>query len=733
MRVSLESRCSYCFEPGNPQGPCSNCGWQATENPNSALYLPPGTILKEQYQVGRILGYGGFGVLYLGWDLNLDRKLAIKEYLPAGTVTRVSGELKVTILTESSEFEYGLTQFLNEGRTLAHFDGHPNIVNVINFFREHDTAYLVMEYLDGTSLEDHLDLYGGKIPFGQALELLLPIMNALAGVHGEGLLHRDISPDNIFLLNRGGAKLIDFGAARFALGQRSRNLSVILKEGYAPPEQYVSSGRQGPWTDVYAMAATLYRAVTGELPPPSLERGEHDSLQKPERKGVLISTEMERALLKGLAPRIADRFQSIQDFQQALEQSSREPRTQDESPASLIWWQLLRQDLEVGARRLALRAAVFARESWKRRDSWLSFPAKMRSRLQNRKHDLPDLERQTRLWVFRAAGVAAGLLLLAFLIRAFLPETPDPVIDKKNTANQAQTGGKGGEFDPLRDGDSQGDSSDDQPAVPRPVLRDLQPKLAHAGSTTLQILVEGADFQPGAVVEWNRQKALQTRFLDPQRLEAIIPAADLAQPGDKEVTVFNPIPPDGQKGYRSDALTFSIRVGTPEPDPYQSLIDRAIQASQRGDVRNAYEFGRQAVQVDPDRASGWDILGFHELYFFSNPDRARRSFQEALQRGGPASFRLQHDHANLTFAQTCTGMLRIFSGEVIFESDAGHNFRIARSRVKEAKMNRSGFLKLPGVSPGDHFHIKIPGKNYNFLGTSNSPRKEADIIIDLLR
>jgi serine/threonine protein kinase len=309
-----------CMEERGASEVCSKCGWREGTKPDSPLHLPPRTILGEKYVVGRVLGYGGFGITYLGWDMTFTRKLAIKEYMPNGVASRASGELNVTIFRSQadSDFEYGMQQFLEEGRTVARFQEHPGVVKVIDFVRANATAYLVMEHLDGCTLETFLSRNNGKLPFQAVLNIMTPVMDALRAVHKESFLHRDISPDNVFVLNNGGVKLIDFGAARFALSQRSKNLSVILKEGYAPPEQYSSKGNQGPWTDVYATAATIYRALTGKIPFPSLDRREGDELQPASQAGAVLAPEAELALHRGLAIRVQDRFPSMESFQAAI-------------------------------------------------------------------------------------------------------------------------------------------------------------------------------------------------------------------------------------------------------------------------------------------------------------------------------------------------------------------------------------------------------------------------------
>jgi hypothetical protein len=244
----------------------------------------------------------------------------VKEYLPHGVAGRAANTTQVMAYSDSTkpEFEWGLQRFLEEARTLKKFKNFPGIVSIDTVFRDNGTAYLVMEYLDGSTFEDFLKVRGGQVPYATGLDIMLPVMRALAAVHAEGILHRDISPDNIYVTNSGQVKLIDFGAARNALGQKSRNLSIILKEGFAPEEQYRSSGTQGPWTDVYATAGTLYFSITGRIPQGALDRQAEDKLQPPSQLGSDIDPRSEAALMRALSIKSHDRFQSMQDFSAAL-------------------------------------------------------------------------------------------------------------------------------------------------------------------------------------------------------------------------------------------------------------------------------------------------------------------------------------------------------------------------------------------------------------------------------
>ena len=318
--MNTQTLCVGCMENDSGLPECPTCGRPFDLPPRSPLQLRPRTLLHEQYLIGRALGDGGFGITYLSWDLGLESRLAIKEYMPNGVAGRSGGESKVVPYTEQTkqEFEWGLDRFLEEARVLKKFSNHPGIVSVDTVFKDNGTAYLVMEFLDGVTFEEFLVRRGGKITFETAMRVVLPSMDALAAVHAEGILHRDISPDNIYLTRAGKVKLIDFGAARNALGQKSRNLSIILKEGYAPEEQYRASGIQGPWTDVYAMAATLYHAITGRIPQPALDRQAQDKLQWPSQLQIQIEPRIEAALMKALSIKASDRFQSMEDFKAAL-------------------------------------------------------------------------------------------------------------------------------------------------------------------------------------------------------------------------------------------------------------------------------------------------------------------------------------------------------------------------------------------------------------------------------
>ncbi len=319
--MDKDSICMGCMLEKNVQDSvCKNCGYSAEAEPESPLFLKPGTILENKYLVGRVLGQGGFGITYLAYDLNLNIKLAIKEYFPQDLASRAAGHTEVSAYAGSlgSQYEYGLDKFLQEARTLAQFEEHPNIVSVRDFFKANGTAYFVMSYVEGVTLKEFLADSGGRLQVEQARSILMPVMDALREVHAVDVLHRDVSPDNIFINTKGQVILIDFGAARQAIGEKGHSLSIILKPGYAPEEQYRSKGKQGPWTDIYAVAATYYHLITGQQPPEALERMVSDELVLPRDLGVSLEEWEQNALCKALAIRAQDRYQTIADFQAGL-------------------------------------------------------------------------------------------------------------------------------------------------------------------------------------------------------------------------------------------------------------------------------------------------------------------------------------------------------------------------------------------------------------------------------
>ncbi len=298
---------------------CPYCGYVEGTGPKEAYHLSPGTVLQGKYIVGKVIGYGGFGVTYIGYNAILDQKIAIKEYLPGEFATRTIDTTEVTIFSGEREeqFASGVVKFVDEAKRLAKFKHTPGVVSVYDSFQENKTAYIIMEYLEGETLATKIEREG-KIPLDEAFNIMMPVIGALKEVHKEGILHRDISPDNIFITKDGDVKLLDFGAARYATTTHSKSLSVIVKPGFAPQEQYRSRGDQGTWTDVYACAATLYKMITGVTPEDSMERGNKDTLVPPSKLGVKIPRNKENAIMNALNLKIEDRTKDAEAFEADL-------------------------------------------------------------------------------------------------------------------------------------------------------------------------------------------------------------------------------------------------------------------------------------------------------------------------------------------------------------------------------------------------------------------------------
>lgn len=303
----MKYRCYGCMnEYQMDSWVCPNCGYDQRTLSDNALHMRPGSLLSNRYLIGKVLGFGGFGVTYLAWDHVLQQRVAIKEYLPSEFATRAAGKTEVTIFSgnKAQQFADGMNKFIEEAKRLAKFQNEQGIVRIYDSFEANNTAYIIMEFLDGETLADYLKRVG-KVPVEQAIELLSPVINSLETVHKAGIIHRDIAPDNIFLTNDGQVKLIDFGAARYATTSHSRSLTVIIKPGYSPEEQYRSRGDQGPHTDVYALAAVLYRMITGEVPPDALERRAYMENKKkdtlvPPSKYCKINKNQENAILNAM-------------------------------------------------------------------------------------------------------------------------------------------------------------------------------------------------------------------------------------------------------------------------------------------------------------------------------------------------------------------------------------------------------------------------------------------------
>lgn len=278
--------------------------------------LQRNTGLIGRYVIQEVLGQGGFGITYLGIDKLYGNKVAIKEYYPQKIAMRKAqyeDVVTVTSIEEKNNYNKGKKRFLDEAQVMARFNKNEGIVKILDFFEANNTAYIVMEYLEGITLKQYLGKYG-VIQFRNLIEMMLPLLEALIEIHSQGLIHRDISPDNIMVQHNSKLKLMDFGAARDYTESGNKSLSVILKPGYAPPEQYQTHGVQGPWTDIYALCATIYKCLTGITPPDAIARVMDDKFKEPDQLDGKLSPDIKKILWKGMNIFPEERYQDIVEF-----------------------------------------------------------------------------------------------------------------------------------------------------------------------------------------------------------------------------------------------------------------------------------------------------------------------------------------------------------------------------------------------------------------------------------
>jgi len=290
----------------------------------STRALELGTLVHARYRVERVLGEGGFGVTYQVSDLKENRIAAMKEYMPADIAYRRKHGKEVQPKSDSAAaYQAFRDKFLDEARTIYRFRGHPNIIDVNHLFYDNNTAYYVMEYIDGKDLDKYLKERGGRLSWQELKPIMAQVAAALQAVHNGNTVHCDISPDNIFFLDGGQVKLIDFGAAKSVLGGNST--MVLLKRGFAPPEQMRAGGNIGPWSDIYAMAVTIYRAYTGKMPPTAEDRMISDQTVWPSQMGIPApSPQWENVLRKAMSLHWEERYHDVSVFWQELSECEEE-------------------------------------------------------------------------------------------------------------------------------------------------------------------------------------------------------------------------------------------------------------------------------------------------------------------------------------------------------------------------------------------------------------------------
>ena len=284
------------------------------------FWLSEGSIVGGRYRLERVLGVGGYGITYRGMDVRLGRLVAVKEYYPSFCASRFADRTNEIRCNDGMMEAYnkGITRFLDEAKTLVQLSNVPGVVRVNDFFQENNTAYLVMDFLDGKNLKQMADGFGGRIPAEILIPVISPVISALKQVHAKGMIHRDISPDNIMMLEDGSVRLIDFGNARDTTDNKS--MTLAMKQGFAAPEQYRSKG-QGTWTDVYGICATMYYCLTGKLPPQAMERLTGAPFPLPSEMGVEIPPQQEKAIMDGLELYVQRRIQNMDELWKRMYES----------------------------------------------------------------------------------------------------------------------------------------------------------------------------------------------------------------------------------------------------------------------------------------------------------------------------------------------------------------------------------------------------------------------------
>ena len=311
---------------------CPACGFDNQNTEQAPYALRCNSILHGRYLVGKVLGKGGFGITYIGLDLTLEIKVAIKEYFPMGEATREqsgTSALQWNYFGEGAALRRkGYESFLKEARKMAKLDQVPSIVRVRDTFLENETAYIVMDYVEGTTLKEALRK-NGTMTFSECVKFLRPMLLDLEKVHKQGMIHRDISPDNIMVKKDGSVCLLDLGAAKDMPAVKGPESQMVTKKGFRPLEQYADEGNIGPWTDVYALCATIYYCITGKVLPAAIDRIEKDNLQFPEHLREPLTPEATDALTAGLALKSGERIQSVEDLLSRFETGNQEPSREE--------------------------------------------------------------------------------------------------------------------------------------------------------------------------------------------------------------------------------------------------------------------------------------------------------------------------------------------------------------------------------------------------------------------
>ena len=363
-------RCLGCMNLINDDAViCPECGYVAGTGSSVSSCLQPGITLGKRYLIGKMIGGGAFGCTYVAWDLKLDRRVAIREYLPGEFAARAADGVSVIVFEgeKKQQFERGKEKFSAEAKKLAQFQSEAGIVEVYDCFEANNTSYYAMEYLEGELLQTRIER-DGKIAVAESLKLIKPVIESMIRVNAAGMLHRAIAPDNIFLTKEGGAKLIDFAAARSVTATHSRSLTMLVKTGFSPEEQYRSSNAWGSYTDVYSLAATLYQMITGTAPVDAMERrlalekGKKDPLKPARKLDKHIPENIEAAIHNAMIPEAKDRTPDMETLKKELysDQSVARRNLKIDKLKIYKWPKWLRVGMPVALMVLVLGAGFFA-------------------------------------------------------------------------------------------------------------------------------------------------------------------------------------------------------------------------------------------------------------------------------------------------------------------------------------------------------------------------------------
>ena len=332
--MNYNNLCYHCFSEKTMAGDvCPKCGYKHTPNTTSLNCLIPGTLLHNRYIVGIALGIGGFGITYKCLDTKIGGICAIKEYFPANFASRTNATKFVSVAEQNLErYNKLMKRFVEEAKLLKSLK-HRNVITIHDSFFENNTAYYVMEYCDGIDLRKYTKNFSRKLGYDEGMNLLYQIMNGLEYIHSKGILHRDIAPDNIYVTKNNLVKILDFGSARSEMEQLNRELSVIVKVGYAPIEQYGGRGKQGPYTDIYALGATFYHLFTSRAPVESTQRVAEDGLEEFSRLRPDLPDRLKYCIEKSMELTTAKRISNIAEMKDILglrhTSERREQRTDD--------------------------------------------------------------------------------------------------------------------------------------------------------------------------------------------------------------------------------------------------------------------------------------------------------------------------------------------------------------------------------------------------------------------